>query len=72
MKTQVFDGAASGGKKLCWITVGRREALLLIKSLVSQLESGDSNVNRLESQCVGAFGELSIVVHPEVESVGKQ
>ena len=67
MKAQVFDGAGARGRKLCWITVGRREALLLIKSLVSQLETGDSNTGRLESQCEGAFEELSIVVHPEVE-----
>ena len=69
MIARIFDDAGSGGCKLCWITVGRQEAALLIESLATQLASGDSNTARLESRCRGAFGEMSIVVHSEEKVV---
>lgn len=68
MHAQIFKEAGRGNKDLCWVEVGRREALMLVKSLASQLESGNTNTDRLESRCEGAFGELSIVVYSGVDT----
>lgn len=65
MKIQIFKDAGYGGGKLCWITVTKEEGLALIQSLANQLKTGNSNDGRLESHCVGAASEMSIVVHAE-------
>ena len=50
------------GRLLCWIRVNNREALALIESLVSQLQSNNPNSGRLESNSTGDCNELSICV----------
>jgi hypothetical protein len=52
--------------KLCLVRVTEREAIHLIKSLSSQVLSGDLNhPDRLESLCSGDVTEMTITVHSE-------
>jgi hypothetical protein len=52
------------GSKLCLVRVTEQEAVNLIKSLASQLLSGDLNhPDRLESFCSGDVTEMTITVH---------